>query len=293
MDRIVVLLSTYNGEKYLEEQLQSIIIQENVEVELVVRDDGSTDNSIEIVKKYTDLYTTGKNIGYTNSYIKLISEAPNAEYYALADQDDIWFPEKLSAAIEFIKHSDNTRPILYACGRLELEDGNVHKPKITRKYKNKGFSGFLNGYHMQACSMVFNRQLKKIIEQYTPRGLTCAHGTWLQQVCKVNNGIILIDEIPHFIYRIGENNTLGIPKHRILTKIRQLFSKNKEPFSDVICSNLLVGYQAQMSPEDIKICLAVANYRKKKLRVLLNRKYYRGNFSQNILLFLQICAGIA
>jgi glycosyltransferase involved in cell wall biosynthesis len=293
INKVVVLLSTYNGGKYLLEQLESIVKQENVGVELIVRDDGSTDNSLEIVKRYTDLISTGENIGYLNSYIKLIQDAPQAKYYALADQDDIWFPEKLSTAIKFIKKYETEKPILYSCDRVELKNGKIYKRKKKKFYKNIGFSGFLNGYQLQACSMVFNYKLKKLIECYTPIGLTCAQDTWLQQVCKVNNGIVIYDKVPHFIYRIHEKNTLGLPKYRVIKKMRELLSKNKKPFSDIICKNLLEGYSLNMSDEIRKTCSEIARYKERKIKILFNRKYYKGDIMQNILLLMQILAGNA
>ena len=86
MEKVVVLMSTYNGEKYLEEQIKSIINQKDVQVDLFVRDDGSNDTTLEILSKYEKknilkLYT-GQNLKSAYSFMDLIMNAPNSEYYA-------------------------------------------------------------------------------------------------------------------------------------------------------------------------------------------------------------------
>ena len=81
-NKVAVLLSTYNGEKYLEEQLNSLIKQKDVDITIIIRDDGSNDNTIKIIKKYTKKYNfikfyTGKNKGYAKSFFDLIYNSKN------------------------------------------------------------------------------------------------------------------------------------------------------------------------------------------------------------------------
>lgn len=92
-------MSTYNGENYLKEQLDSIFNQKEVEINLFIRDDGSMDNTVDIVKEYMVKYPNkinlieGNNIGFANSFYYLVKINPKYEYYALSDQDDIWDDE--------------------------------------------------------------------------------------------------------------------------------------------------------------------------------------------------------
>ena len=98
MEKVIVLMSTYNGEKYIKQQVDSILNQENVSVELVVRDDGSNDNTISILKEYEKagklIWYTGDNKGAAYSFFDLMEYAKNRYddycYFALSDQDDIW-----------------------------------------------------------------------------------------------------------------------------------------------------------------------------------------------------------
>ena len=100
MDKVQVLLSTYNGEKYLQEQIESIIRQEDVEISLLIRDDGSCDKTIEIIenlkrKNSNIIYYSGNNLGPARSFMDLINKSGNFDYYAFSDQDDVWKSKKL------------------------------------------------------------------------------------------------------------------------------------------------------------------------------------------------------
>ncbi len=96
MDSIVVLMSTYNGEKYIREQLDSIFNQEGIDVKVVVRDDGSKDTTHAILDEYKKthelVWYTGENLKSARSFMDLIYQAPESDYYAFADQDDYWDP---------------------------------------------------------------------------------------------------------------------------------------------------------------------------------------------------------
>ena len=116
MDRVCVLMASYNGEKFIREQIDSILRQEGVEVSLVVRDDHSTDSTPEILREYEE---AGKisvlrddiHLGAPNGFMKLLYEADPCDYYAFADQDDIWLPDKLSRAVNAIRGFNG--PALY------------------------------------------------------------------------------------------------------------------------------------------------------------------------------------
>lgn len=103
---VAVLMSTYNGEKYIKEQIESILGQENVSVEIFIRDDGSIDHTVDIVEKYDNInIIRGENIGVGNSFMELVYKVPNSfEFYAFADQDDIWLNNKMEKGIEKIRH---------------------------------------------------------------------------------------------------------------------------------------------------------------------------------------------
>ena len=105
---VVVLLSTYNGERYLRQQLESLINQKEVAVRILVRDDGSSDGTVKILDEFSAdkklEYYRGNNIGAADSFIDLLFSAPISSFYALCDQDDIWDDDKLSVAVKRLEH---------------------------------------------------------------------------------------------------------------------------------------------------------------------------------------------
>ncbi|HOV15546.1 MAG TPA: glycosyltransferase, partial [Spirochaetota bacterium] len=115
--KINILMSTYNGEKYLKEQLDSLLNQTYKNIKIYIRDDGSSDNTLNILKEYNkenkiNLFV-GENIGFVKSFFWLIKNSDNADYYSFSDQDDVWFPGKLEKAINLLNKYDSQIPTLY------------------------------------------------------------------------------------------------------------------------------------------------------------------------------------
>ena len=120
-ETVVVLMSTYNGERFLEKQLLSILQQQSCNVQLVIRDDGSSDNTVSIIKHYATMYTNihlivGQNVGFKNSFNELIQFASrcNSKYYAFVDQDDVWLKKKLQTAIDYLRKVDDNIPCAFS-----------------------------------------------------------------------------------------------------------------------------------------------------------------------------------
>ena len=116
MEKVCVLMSTYNGEKYLKEQLDSILNQNSIIVDILIRDDGSTDKTLNILdeynKKYNNIrYYTGENLKSAKSFLDLLFTAGEYDYYSFSDQDDVWDRDKLLVAVSKLKEGYN----LYGC----------------------------------------------------------------------------------------------------------------------------------------------------------------------------------
>ena len=112
--KVAVLLSTYNGEKYVGAQIHSILTQTYKNLVLVVRDDGSKDKTVKIVKEFMENNSNiklveGKNLGFIKSFFELL-KYEDADYYAFADQDDIWLPNKISLAVESLNKLEDDVP---------------------------------------------------------------------------------------------------------------------------------------------------------------------------------------
>ena len=112
--KVAVIMSTYNGEKFIREQLDSILNQTYKNIEIVVRDDGSSDGTVAIIKEYMQKYPNivlheGENLGFIKSFFELLNLA-DADYYSYADQDDVWLENKIELAVNSLKQLDETKP---------------------------------------------------------------------------------------------------------------------------------------------------------------------------------------
>ena len=118
---IDILLSTYNGEKFLEAQLDSILKQSYQDYNILIRDDGSSDNTISILNSYKENYpqkiflidNENKNLGSTGSFLTLLNHS-RADLIFFCDQDDVWHSKKISLMLNFynLNISDKEKPIL-------------------------------------------------------------------------------------------------------------------------------------------------------------------------------------
>ncbi|MBR4115330.1 MAG: glycosyltransferase, partial [Bacteroidales bacterium] len=119
LEKVCVVLASYNGQKYIREQLDSIAAQEGVEVSLLVRDDGSRDATQEILEQYQNAgalrWYTGAHLNVAQGFLELLRNAPEADYYAFCDQDDVWLPDKLAAAVAMLKQENPALPLMYYC----------------------------------------------------------------------------------------------------------------------------------------------------------------------------------
>lgn len=213
--KVLVLLSTYNGEKFLNSQLDSILNQKTThKVDLLIRDDGSTDTTLDILtlyqKKYPDRITLikGKNIGYNKSFFELINLADNYDFYALSDQDDIWLENKIETALEWLMKEDQLIPLLYGAPSYLVYDDlkpygttQMQKRKIT--FKNTIIQNFLPG-HEQVMNQLLLNELKKNIDL----SKIYVHDSWITNVAMVK-GKVIFNNTPFVFYRQHKDNAIG------------------------------------------------------------------------------------
>lgn len=273
---VAVLMSTYNGEKYLREQLDSIFAQEDVDIKLIVRDDGSTDTTLEILSEYS-IYKLfkGENIGCEESFKKLLYLSIKSDYYAFADQDDVWHPRKLISAIENITTKNCE---LSACNLMVVDkDMNLKAPIFSNdrvQAFNVGFKKYIFG-SCRGCTLVWSNKLHNIIQSYKPKN-TYPHDYWTNTVATVVSDIYMDSEC-YIKYRLHGNNTSGVSPN-IFMRIINTLSKQlltKHITADVVCDNIIQGYSKYINKEGNKYkqLLLVANYKKSfisKLKLLFS-----------------------
>ena len=195
MERVQVLLSAYNGEKYIKKQIESILNQKEVEVSLLIRDDGSSDKTIEIIGKLADenrniTFYKGENLGPARSFMDLLNKSDEVSYYAFADQDDVWEPKKLISAINKLK--EENKPELYMSA-LEIVDEELNPIEIKQVTGNFCFEGAMIKNFATGCTLVLNKKLRDVIKSYNPTYLIM-HDSWITRVCYAIGGNVIIDE---------------------------------------------------------------------------------------------------
>ena len=217
--KVCVLLSSYNGEKYLKEQIESIINQKGVEVDLYIRDDGSTDSTIQIVKDYQKEHPNvfleeGTNLGPGNAFMEMLYNSKDYEYYAFSDQDDVWLKNKLAVAVD--KLQGYNIPCLYACNQYITDTNGKVMGKHFHKKLNVDLRHNLVVNKLYGCTMVFNKRLRDILvakEVRPPKEIINLkyHDTWVGLVAS-SVGKVIYDKNAYILYRQHNYNVSGAKK---------------------------------------------------------------------------------
>lgn len=220
MEKIAVIMSSYNGATFIKEQIDSIINQAGVEPYLLVRDDGSSDNTTEILREYQDkfsniLVVAGDNAGCKKSFYLAAKQAfhefPRIQYFAFSDQDDVWLPDKLASGIENLKkleQADSRKPYLYFCPPRIV--GRELNP-IDKEWSSSHVLSFEEACIAQpcaGCTMVFNRKALEMFLLGDPDKMSM-HDSWLYKTVLACGGKVCEDSVPHILYRQHGNNVIG------------------------------------------------------------------------------------
>lgn len=183
--KVAVVMSTYNGAKYVKEQLDSILNQTYKNIDIVIRDDGSKDNTVNIIESYQKKYSnikliTGKNLGFIKSFFELL-RLVEADYYAYADQDDVWMQNKIELAVEELNKLDDSKPNL-AFGNSDYYDENMNLLNEGEKHRKFNFRRALFACVTQGMTMTINKTTRDMIVKNPPK--TCFfHDWWTYLIC--------------------------------------------------------------------------------------------------------------
>lgn len=256
--RVKVLLSSYNGEKYIDKQINSILNQKDIDVRILIRDDGSKDNTRNILSKYAENshieVVYGENIGFKKSFSALVRLAANDntafDYYAFADQDDLWYSDKLFAECQQLDKFDKKKPNITTCNSNIIDE----RDEPSRLFRD--FDPLYTNYNVyfstdfQGCSMVFNRSALEKYNQYPPD--EHCHDNWMFLTCAVLGNVTHINK-PLFGYRIHSDNAIGIKYEssifaRIKKSLRYWFSSRNIARRKIV--QLLYNYWYNEIDED-------------------------------------------
>lgn len=285
---VLVLMSTYNGEVYLREQLDSILWQDGVHVHLLIRDDGSTDRTCDILAEYAGKYDNiewegQENVGFFRSFSMLAEKALSypepIDFYAFSDQDDIWMPNKLKTACKFLEGvMSQDVPLLFSSNSLFMDDnmnimGSFHKE--TPHYTKQNVMIYPTE---QGCSMVFNKRALELYDSHPPRNAW--HDRWMCLICNFL-GQTVYCQSPLFYYRIHGGNMIGKKQSlcaRIMDDIKFFFTSDAK--NSQMVEEFYQAYRSQLSDEDLKILNVFLNYKgsfKNKWKIVMSPEYQRAS----------------
>lgn len=291
--KVLVLLATCNGEKYLRQQLDSIYAQEDVEVSIFATDDGSTDSTIAILEEYKKnhsltIHHHGEPHEFTYNFIDAIFANKNTsfDYYAFSDQDDVWMKEKLSSAIEMLKKNSKS---VYSSnltivnenldGETLMNDDSIQR---CNKY-NAVFENVATG-----CTIVFSKAFLDLLVRYYPKNIYL-HDYWVYLLAIYTDNYIY-DSRSFIKYRQHGCNQIGDSSKKGVKTYYKRFKASKG-HQRALCEQLLEGYRDIIGEENASIVEVMAGYKKKfsyrwKLMFSRNYKKRKHNFFKVIKLLL-------
>jgi len=244
---VVICVATYNGERYLRDQLDSLVNQENIDFEILVGDDGSTDKTLDVLKEYADLGKLTElhqfeRVGINENFLNLLKLCKDYDFVAFSDQDDIWESNKL---YELSKLLGNEKPELAFCQRSIFVSGKrSQRPKFLNESK-VGFHNALVENVVPGNTMLLNR---KAVEIIIASNISIAK-YYDSYIYLLISGLGEVKYLPATLlrYRIHEKNAVGIRKFSITG-----YKKAVETY--ILNAQLLKsGYLAPLTADKVKL----------------------------------------
>ncbi len=281
--KVAILLSTYQGERFLQQQLDSLLAQTHTAWTVFWRDDGSTDQTIAIMEAFTARLDPGRcqrvpdpdiRLGAAKSYLLLLARAvaAGAEDIAYADQDDVWLPEKLARGHAALAEVPGAEPALY-CARQILVDSSLQRIGLSPPlHRPAEFPAALTQNIAVGCTVMLNRAAASLVAASDAPGVTL-HDWWSYLLVSAAGGHLLIDDTPVLLYRQHAANLVGSPlggRRRAIAAIR----RGPGAFMNLLRAHVaaLLANRGMLTPDarrDIaRINAALHGRRRDKWRVL-------------------------
>lgn len=295
-----VLMSCYNGEKYIAEQIDSILNQESIEIKLIIRDDGSSDSTIGILREYEDKnpetikIILGENVGIHKSFYELLKKCPDTDFVAFADQDDYWDSDKLICAISQLQDSNSD---FYSCAarlcdeRLNELNRTTSDEKMNIHYQKKDNCVLTPG--TQGCTIVVSNRLKKFLMNNSFPDYY-GHDTWITVVSYYFFSCIY-DKNTHMLYRQHNQSWTGNRKNRFMQFKREvvLFFSGLERYS-CLANDLVARFGPNLDSSSYEVLLLLSKKKKnikEKMNLILNHNFRKYGFIRNFVFKFGVLIG--
>ena len=314
MKRVLVLLSTYNGKRFLSEQLDSIYAQKGVVADVLARDDGSSDDTVSILEKYSDAngnltILKGENVGAKMSFYALASHAfrhmPEYDYYSFCDQDDVWDNDKLIRAVNDLESVQSDFKLWY--GNVRLVDAMMNPiPSPPIRMNNDLVSNIVSS-HVLGCTEVFTYGLlekmvriesvlkpeNRLHDYYVP-----LHDGWLALLAYSMGASVCVSHEACMNYRQHSSNEVGAPRNnlqKVIYRVRRFTERKKQCIKSGKCKTLLAVFEdSEIPSRNLKIISRFAYYKESfaaRFRLAFDASIYRYGISTNVGTFFAILFG--
>lgn len=303
--QIAVLMATYNGALFLKEQVESILAQTHSDWCLTVSDDGSTDATLDIVRRYQKVnlgritLVQGPHQDFAANFLSLAMNAKrDVDYYAWSDQDDVWLPDKLERAVKAMMPLGQDEPALY-CGRTVLVDVDNREYGLSPMMDRlpPSFANALVQCLGGGNTMVFNRPARALIAGGYGHKVP-SHDWWAYMIVSGSGGRVIYDPTPILRYRQTGNNAMG-SNRGFKAKVARLKAVAKGVFREWTSRNLsaLAGNEGSLTPENRRILAAMASLHRgdgnvlQRLKCLRDGGLYRQSPLQSAFLYAMATVG--
>jgi glycosyltransferase involved in cell wall biosynthesis len=290
MIRVRILISSYNGGRFLPQQLTSLLRQTYQPEIILIRDDGSTDDTLNILQEFTKRYANiqlhiGQHIGLFPSFMKLLDIASDdVDYVAFCDQDDVWLETRLERALNILSEYASDKPLGYCC-RLKVVDEALNPIGVSRlPRRSPDFANALVENIATGCTQVFNQTARQLIVKNQPDWSQIpTHDWWAYQVITAF-GEMIYDPEPQVLYRQHCGNAIGMKANRLQARLRR-FAVNRRP-----CTRQAAIFQKvfgnQLPDKKRHILERFLDSRKflaRRLDYALNGEVYRQSWYDNLI----------
>ncbi|MGI5850189.1 MAG: glycosyltransferase family 2 protein [Christensenellales bacterium] len=307
---VAIVMATYNGEKYIEEQVESLQKQTYPHWKLFISDDMSSDRTVNIVKRLCEtdkrisLLKTDKNLGVTLNFLNALETVFNLnqfDYFMFSDQDDVWMPDKIELTIKYMKEQEKNADIVLVHTDLRVVDETA-QTIICESYKRFAglknieenvFERLLAQPFVFGCTVMINKELVKRL--FPIPANVYAHDSWASLVA-AGLGKVAYLNVPTISYRQHNSNASGGTSEKsFINRIKRVTIGWKKQI-DITrrrvkqCSDLLDYLEKGTMYYDIleKYCLDIRQSSIKAIKTSIQQKILRQGFFANVLYFITI-----
>ena len=303
--KLSVALCTYNGEKFIAEQLESIARQTVLPDELIICDDRSADRTVQILHEFAhkapfpvSIYHNETTLGVIRNFEQAISIC-NGEYIALADQDDVWLPEKIEKSLALIEsaqaqYAGEEVPLLVHTDLKVVDkqlkvisESFMHAQKLHNEDSKQALKTLLVQNYVTGCTVIINRKLKELALPF-PAGILM-HDWWLALLAAAE-GMIVFSAERTILYRQHGKNAVGAQKYFSRDNLRKVlaFRQMQEEIKQTIQQAAAFTRHKPAMRLRSRECIAnyLANVHKQDYWALFRAGIHKQGFLRNLIFYI-------